>query len=240
MKRNCIIDNAVILMLLLLMMVTVTGCMNVDYVGQSFPPMPEDSAVAVYSPSVPPPENMRAIGRVYVTAPQGTSTNEISDELIELAREKGAEAVNIVESKRVNIGSAAPGLGRGSSPSWNRDNRNAGGAYIYSNSFGDVMTMEQPTAEIIETQVKALLLVSESRFEQIKALYQEERRKLEAAAAEHIPAPAATAEEALDKAAVKIAPAAGAVATENKTEKSDEKVQVKVNLTKENDVPVTL
>ena len=213
------------------------GCMNVDYVGQSFPPLAEDSAVAVYSPSAPPPENMRAIGRVYLTAPQGTSVEEISDELVALAREKGAEAVNIVESKRVNIGSAAPGIGRGDTPSWNRDNRNAGGAYIYTNSFGDAVTMDAPTTPIIELQVKALLMVSSDRFDSVRALYQEERKKLEQAAEKLQPA-AETAEDALDKSQVKVE--VSPLDNGSKKEDKAEKTPLQMNLTKESDSQVTL
>ena len=104
------------------------GCMNVEYVGQSFPALAENEAVKVYSPNSPlDAEGYRVIGRVEIQAPDGTTQEDVVEELTGLARKHGAEVVNILEIKRVKKGTVAadPGVSR---VWWNRDGINAGGA----------------------------------------------------------------------------------------------------------------
>ena len=153
------------------------GCMNVEYVGQSFPALAENEAVKVYSPNSPlDAEGYRIIGRVEIQAPDGTTQEDVVEELTGLARKHGAEVVNILEIKRVKIGTVAadPGVSR---VGWNRDGRNAGGAYIYSNYFGEVSTLEGRRTKVTELQIKAVLLVSDEKFRQIQAERQKKQDK---------------------------------------------------------------
>ena len=178
------------------------GCMNVEYVGQSLPELAENEPVKVYSPASQfKDEGYRAIGRVEIQAPDGTTQEDVADELTKLARKHGAEIVNILEIKRVRTGTvaAAPEVSR---VGWNRDGRNAGGAYIYSNYFGEVSTLEGRRSNVTELMIKAVLLVPEEKVRKIQEAASKklaERAKSEAVA-EDKKSEAATAEEALDKA----------------------------------------
>lgn len=177
---------------ILLIALNVCGCINVEYTGQSFPPLPEGTTVTLYSPESPAPvSGYRAIGRATVTAPQGWSMSEVREKLVDLALEHGADAVNVVESKRIQVGLNAPDQNVSPAPNWGRDTRNAGGAFVYSNYFGDTVTAEKADP-VYELQVKALLLATDARFKAMEELYKAERRKLEAnsAAAEKTAAPA--------------------------------------------------
>ena len=156
--------------MLLMGLVLMYGCINVEYVGQSFPVLAENEPVKIYWPTVQPPEDTyRAIGRVFIEAPDGTTQGDIAEELITLARKHGAEAVNILEYKRIKIGSAEVGSDRTLRVGWNRDNRNAGGSYIYSNYFGQTITMGNDYTSVTELQIKAVLLVTEKKFRDLES-----------------------------------------------------------------------
>ena len=144
------------------------GCMNVEYVGQSLPELAENEPVKVYSPASQFKEaGYRVLGRVEIQAPDGTTQEDVVDELTRLARKHGAEIANILEIKRVRIGTVAadPGVSR---VGWNRDGRNAGGAYIYSNYFGEVSTLEGRRINVTELLIKAVLLVPEEKVRKLQ------------------------------------------------------------------------
>ena len=158
-----------------LVLVLMYGCMNVEYVGQSFPALAENEPVKVCSPTSPlASDGYRVIGRVEIQAPDGTTQADVVEELTALARKHGADVVNILEIKRVKIGTVAadPTVSR---VGWNRDGRNAGGAYIYSNYFGEVSTLEGRRTNVTELQIKAVLLVPEEKFRQIQSQRQKEQ-----------------------------------------------------------------
>lgn len=175
------------------------GCIDVDYVGQSFPALPAGTGVTIYTPSSPLSDrgNYRAIGHVSITAPDGTTADEINSKLIALARENGSDTVSIVEFKRVPIGPGAPDSSMAEQPNWRGDGRNMGGKYIYSNSFGSEQ-YTVPASSITELRVKALLLVTNEKFKAMTELYQKQRDKV--FKKEDAPALHLTAEEALDRA----------------------------------------
>ena len=186
------------------------GCINIEYVGQSFPPLPESTPVLIFSPESPAPEKgYRIIGRAIVTAPDNKGAGVMRPELAKLAREHGADAVNIVAYNRIRLGTAAPDSGRLQPNNWNKDGRNAGGAYIYTNSFGEPAELSKPGKAIYEQQFKVQLLVTDERFAQIEKLYKEERAKLDRLSAAPVPQ-ASSAEQALDKSvkSVEVSPAA--------------------------------
>lgn len=147
------------------------GCINVEYVGQCFPALPETEPVKVYSPTAPlTGGEYKVIGRVEIVAPDGTTRGDVYDELTELARQHGAEAVNILDFKRVRIGTVASDSGQIPRVGWNRDGRNAGGAYIYSNYFGEVSSLEGRRTNVTELRIRAVLLVSDKRFKEVMNL----------------------------------------------------------------------
>jgi len=179
---------------LLLMM---AGCVDLNYVGQTFPPLPEGQAVALYTAEQPPPEGeYRSIGRATLTAPDGTEQEEILDKLTESAREHGADAVRIVEFKRVYLGDRyTPGGAVGELPrSRAMGDRTADGSYIYTDSFGAPAASDQPPTAVYEISVKALYLVTNARFAQVMREYRKELKAAETTARR----PAGSMEAALE------------------------------------------
>ena len=209
-----------------------TGCMDLDYVGQTFPPLPEDQAVALYTPEQPPPEGeYRSIGRATLTAPDGTEREEIQDKLIESAREHGADPVRIVEFKRIYVGDryTAGGAEGGLPRNQDMGDRNPDGSYIYTDSFGQSSALSSPPKPIYEISVKALYLVTTARFEKVMQEYRKEMAAAEEAAVQ----PAGTLESTLEE----IPPAEGTKISPDRPAKEPVKEPVTIELRKE---PVVL
>lgn len=224
----------------LIMGLIACGCINVEYVGQTFPQLPEGSQVIIYSKESPvPPDTYHAIGRVTMTAPDGRTLGDLRAELVDLARQHGAEAVSIVEFNRIQVGMESQNPSVPLQPGWRNDGRNSGGDFIYSNSFGDVTTVQKSGRPIIELQLKALLLVNNKRFNEIAARYREQRRKInEKAEAAGSKRAVLRPKEALDK----------AFSEPVKTERSDDekksdstgKQPVQINLSDHRSAPAAL
>jgi hypothetical protein len=156
-----------------------SGCMSVDYVGQTFPALPATDAIEVFSPENPMPvSGYRIMGRVELVAPPRTKGTAIRQRLIELAREKGAEAVNIVSFRKVQVGFWASDSGPGEMPNYEHDPRNGGGRFLYSNSFGNPVTLPTGRQAMYDSCVQAQLLVSDARFAQMEQLYRRQMERL--------------------------------------------------------------
>ena len=81
------------------------GCVNVDYVGQTFEPIPEGTPVEYFgSRRDIPPGKYRIIGRAVVTTTRQFDKYDIREMLIDEARKRGADAVVLVDFKRVKRG----------------------------------------------------------------------------------------------------------------------------------------
>lgn len=73
------------------------GCISVDYIGQDFPPLPEDHAIVFFDTKNPPPAGeYQSIGRATVTVPRGYDNVQVREKLSDVAREHGASAVQFV------------------------------------------------------------------------------------------------------------------------------------------------
>ena len=156
-----------------------SGCMSVEYVGQTFPALDATNSIEVFSPENPmPASGYRVMGRAELVAPPRTRVAAIRQRLIELAREKGAEAVNIVSFRKVQVGFWAGDNGPGSMPDYYRDPRNEGGRFVYSNSFGDLVTQSSAPQPMYDSCVQAQLLVSDARFAAMEQLYRQQRKRL--------------------------------------------------------------
>ncbi len=165
-----------------MLVLAASGCVDLDYTGQTFPAPGADAPVAFFTADAPMPQNeYHAIGRITLTAPDGTNSDTLRDDLIDAAREHGADAVSVVEFKRVKTGmSAAPESSyQGPNATWNRDARNAGGAYIYSNTFGEINSLEKPPNPVYEIRIKALVLVTNARFSAVTSEYRRELQAVE-------------------------------------------------------------
>lgn len=160
-------------MLLFPLLLGAAGCVDVNYVGQTFPALPEDRSVTFFTQDMTVPRNeYRTIGRATLTAPGSTDSEELKEALIETARKHGADAVQVVEFKRVYVGDRlTPGGGNMQEPnaSWTQEGRYPDGSYIYTDSFGEATRLEQPGTPVYDITVKALFLVTDARFAQVTA-----------------------------------------------------------------------
>lgn len=81
------------------------GCVNVDYVGQTFEPIPENKPVEYFKDRGEiPPGKYRIIGRAVVTTTRRLDHYDIREILIDEARKRGADGVVLVHQKRVRRG----------------------------------------------------------------------------------------------------------------------------------------
>jgi len=83
----------------------VAGCVNVDYVGQSFDPTPEEARVEyIVGRSAIPAGKYRIIGRGTISTPRKIDSYDLREALIDEARKRGADAVVLVDYKWVRVG----------------------------------------------------------------------------------------------------------------------------------------
>lgn len=215
----------------LLLGIFACGCIDVEYVGQSFPPLPEDVNIPVYTEKNPAPEKVvyRSIGRVLVTANDDCPAADIRSELEKTARENGAEAVKIVHWNSRLLGTAAPAGSANWQPNDNNTGRTLSGGYIYRDSFGSAPArLDKPVRKFRETEVEALLLVTEKRFKEFAG--QKAAPAIDAKEEKANPLRNKSREEVL-----KITP----VAPQNEN-KTPEKSAVKVDLSGDQSAPVVL
>lgn len=82
------------------------GCVSVDYVGQEFDPIPEGTPVTYFSGRDEiPPGKYRIIGRAHIkTTRKHFDKFDAREFLIDEARSRGADAVALVDLKRIKVG----------------------------------------------------------------------------------------------------------------------------------------
>ena len=150
-----------------LLLTVLAGCIGVDYVGQDFPPLPDEHQVQFFDGKNPPPAGeYQPIGRTTLTVPRGYDNVLIREKLAEVAREHGASAVKIVsvEQRLVNRyyadndESDSPMLaGRDTTGAlYRRDD----GSPSEINSFGQVVDPNRTYRKEYERIVKALVLMT--------------------------------------------------------------------------------
>ena len=87
------------------LLILAAGCVNVDYVGQTFPPIPEGQPVTYFSSRNDiQPGKYRIIGRAVITTMRRFDKYDIRELLIDEARRRGADAVVLVGHKIVRRG----------------------------------------------------------------------------------------------------------------------------------------
>lgn len=197
MKRFCISAAGIPAVLLLMIL---TGCLNVEYTGQQLPEISETIPVEFYTESQSlPPDLYRPIGRAIVKCPADVTNGAIKTALIERAREVGAEVVKLISFEQQSLGViqqevTAPG-NLPDSPVASLDSQfgeRANGSSVYVNSFGEPLSDAVREREVYENCIQALFLVSRERFD----TYIGKRQKLQKLmpAAEFIPDPDAPVE----------------------------------------------
>jgi len=82
-----------------------SGCVNVDYVGQCFDPIPEEEPVVCYANRGEiPPGKYRIIGRAKISTTRRLDKYDIQELLIDEARKRGANAAALVDARRELVG----------------------------------------------------------------------------------------------------------------------------------------
>jgi hypothetical protein len=144
-----------------------TGCVDVEYIGQNFPPLPDTGSVMIFQAGDDiPAGEFQVIGKLKMNVPPGIDMVEVREKLAEEALKHGASAVRIVsiEKKLVNryygaerqeslspmlVGRSAIG-GRATQ---------ADGSSVEVNSFGQVVEPNRTYHERYEHVVKAQLMM---------------------------------------------------------------------------------
>ena len=88
-----------------LLLAVVAGCVNVDYVGQTFEPIPEGKPVEYFAERKEvPPGKYRIIGRAVVTTTRRFDKYDAREFLTDEARKRGADAVVLIDHQRIKRG----------------------------------------------------------------------------------------------------------------------------------------
>lgn len=206
------------------------GCIDLEYVGQEFEPTPMSRPVVLFQNRTEiPPGEYRIIGRAILTAPDGTLGYDIQEKLLDTAREAGADAVCLVSSKRVKVGTYTIENSNFSSPSsvrLNPGNLSADGRPMEINTFGSqVSSVRGEERSRIEIVVKALYLKNRAEVARILAERGRELEELESEGEEPSRAPAPkAADSAAGKAEAKAEEAAPDTAVDKTEAKTEETV----------------
>ena len=107
------------------------GCVNVDYIGQTFDPIPEGTPVEYFDGRARiPAGKYRIIGRATITTPRKFDYFDIRELLVDEARKRGSDAVVLVRQKHVLRGvyeREPSGAGHDIAPASNSGNVTADG-----------------------------------------------------------------------------------------------------------------
>ncbi len=156
------------------------GCTQFDYVGQKLTPLKPDQVVAFYnSKDEVPPDTYKILGRGVITAPDGSNTEDVKAELIEKAREFGANAIEVILFKRVKTGvMILPKQENYSGPvgSWAVTANRPDGTPIYTDSFVKTVPLKTTAIEQYEIQAKVLFLVNKEKLKKAVKKYKKKRK----------------------------------------------------------------
>lgn len=172
------------LKILFIVAVTITivlsGCTSFDYVGQKLAPLGPGQVVAFYNSKSEVPPNVYAIlGRAVISAPDGTNTEDVKAELIEKAREYGADAIEVVLFKRIKTGEISiPVNEQYSGPvgSWAVTSNRPDGTPLYTDSFVDTVPLKTHAIEQFEIRAKVLFLADKKKLKKSIAKYKKNRQ----------------------------------------------------------------
>ena len=160
--------------------IILSGCTQFDYVGQKLSPLPPDQMVAFYnSKDEVPPNIYKVMGRAVVTAPDGTNSQDVKAEIMEKAREYGADAVEVILFKRIKTGEVTiPQNDENQGPvgSWATTSNRADGSPLYTDSFVDNVPLKTNTLEQYEIRAKVLFLADKEKLKKSIAKYKKDRK----------------------------------------------------------------
>ena len=154
----------------------VAGCINFEYVGREFEPTPVSEQVGYYvNREQLPPGEFRIMGRAEITAPDGTDGYDIQELLLEKARAYGADAVCLVQARKIPVGC------------YPREEENQGPQLPLDPANVDFPGAPEPLAEELQEfgQPQTLSSVVGTRYEvEVKALFLKKKAELERLTAE--------------------------------------------------------
>ena len=155
-----------------LLAAVLTGCIDVEYVGQDFPPLPEGTSILFFDAKNPVPAGQfQSIGRATLTVPSGYDNIEVREKIAATARAHGASAVRIVseERRQVNRYYETSDEEISSSLSGARSGGDLGrlpdGTPTEVNSFGEVVAPNRTYRTQYERVIRILLLMKEQAYQ---------------------------------------------------------------------------
>lgn len=172
--------NKLKILFILAVSIILSGCIQFDYVGQKLAPLQPDQMVAFYnSKEDVPPNTYRVLGRAVVTAPDGTNTQDVKEELMQKAREYGADAIEVILFKRVKTGEIVTPKNEqyeGPVGSWSTTSNRPDGTPIYTDSFVDTVPLKTHTIIQYEIRAKVLFLADKKKLKKSIEKYKKERK----------------------------------------------------------------
>ncbi len=148
-----------------------SGCVGVDYVGQQFPEIEEDEPVIIYRQNADyPASDYKVIGRAIFTAPDGYAPIELDEKMEDTARAYGANAIKVVSYERTAVGSSY--IQPSTSPRQNAASQGVtgvanDGSALYTDSFGNQVDMSGYRVARYELIAKTLFLIKRNRYEKL-------------------------------------------------------------------------
>ena len=186
------------------------GCVNVDYVGQNFDPLPDEAPVAYFTArSEIPAGKYRIIGRAKIkTTRKHFDKYDIREFLIDEARSRGADAVALVSVKKIKIGVYEHEASDDLDISLSTKHR---GSLPAHETFGEPATLKGEAHGRREVHLQALFLKDREALEAVLARRGRELDQLVKQPDPAVPGPAALVKPPeADGDAAETVPAAGA------------------------------
>ena len=149
-----------------------SGCVQVDYFGQSFDPIPETSPVEYYtSKDDIPAGKYRIIGRGTIATELDVGKYDIREALIKAARKHGADAVAAVSVNLVQVGIYPRDEDFDGSPTHpsSAESFNPSSSHAADDVFGKPAELKGGRKARIETHVRALFLKDKAAIERMLA-----------------------------------------------------------------------
>lgn len=154
-----------------------TGCISVDYVGQTYTRDNPAPIIWFNDAKSVPPNDYQPIGRATVKATADYDQEQVREAILDEAEKHGVDAVQIVSAQTVEVRKreiSDPGnsnFGTRTQP----QSRTADYWEPYD-SFGKPSKRQVHASSVMEFHVKALFLVKKERYEEAMRKFAEEQR----------------------------------------------------------------